>query len=1276
MEPDRKPILNAEQRSAAYCAGNAVVAAGAGSGKTMVLAARYSWLVTERKIRVPEILALTFTKKAAAQMHRRIYLELAEAAREGGGEKAKLASRALEEFAQARIQTLDSYCASIVRQAANRYGIRPDFSIDNERCQQLALDESLPFVIANRGHSAMERLYMRKSPMGIAKSIFALALSKCDCSGASPGDPKKDVRAQFAAICREWKRQSGAVMEKLDALAGAYQGNKKYHPDIGPILRQYEEGLAVFPGEKDLCAFFGQLAEAPHESAVEWAESQPLRGAMIGLCHFLASLNDLPLTKGQRSDNPVKDLLKEFRLLFPGFSALIVFCLQAGLIYSVLMLFADLRRRYAAKKRAAGILTFGDVAGLAGTILLEQPDIRQSEKEAFRAIMIDEFQDNNALQKDLLFFLAEKPGVSGSSVPSAGDLSPGKLFFVGDEKQSIYLFRGADVSVFRKLKDELGGMELHLKTNYRSAPRLIGAFNAIFGGCEFDPLGKSAAPAGCPAVFAPASPGLPSFEAAYAPLEAFKTQGGKLALCILDKPGAENGGARSAGSGSGAAGENLGLLSPLESEARYVAEKIRALLEEKDESGGRKYMPGDIAILFRARSPQPLFEKHLMLLGIPYASEELNGFFYGGPVNDLMSVLRLAAYPTDRLAYAQMLRSPFAGLSLQGLAACLAACGGGAGEGGSACGSACGSAGGGAGGEGIPGPFGEEPVAWLGGEDREKYRSGQRIYRKILEMACSQSISSLVSELWFGEGYRYETEWHPQTAAFREMYDYLFHLAAQADESGAAGSAPSLSGLAAFTDYIQQLEQSSERLSDIGIPLERHSAVHLMTIHKSKGLEFPVVFLCCCDRSGRGNSSDDIFGAESGLTLNPPLPAECEGIKDIRRNYFWERSLAAEREKATAELRRLLYVGMTRAESELYLSGCLDLGKGGDGGQESAGESGADFSGRLKRYISAQAQKAAKSGAGDAIIDDGTFFGLCLPALGARIPEEGPGAGAAFFELEEIPAFAERDILSAETLGSRFSNDQKGLNGFFEAARHYYGSASVLATPHVAGKHFSPTALSMESAAGEMPPGSFAASARYSGANAFDVFAGVDRMLERHAKKRGEDGEKFNQGSFGTIAHICVEAHLDGKKAAIPPKLAGFLTIKEARAFLEAGRELASRFVLSPLGIIAKKSAGRKSEFPFRSLVRAGEGDFFFVNGVIDLVFEDAEAVHVVDFKTDSSENPREHIAQMACYYKAASDLFAVPAKKSCKIWLYYLRTGRAVEVTEQAREHGFSGHG
>ena len=1232
------PALNDEQRCAAYCTDNAVVAAGAGSGKTMVLASRFTWLVTEKKYQIKEILTLTYTKKAAAQMYRRIHFLLKEIAENGTGEKKELASGALEAFTQAHIQTLDSYCAAIVRQAANRYGLRPDFAIDEERCRQLALDEALSFLIAHRLHPAIKLLYPHKGPVLVANNIFASALFELTHID-SPPNPEKDFNAQCTIICSEWEKQSAVISNKLHELEEAYSGNVQYHPDLAPLLSGFTLGRIVIPCVKELRGFFNELVAFTHQSVIEWTESHPLQKTIINLLEFISSLTALNLKKGTQNNNPVKDILKELRVLFGEFSSLGVYCIQAGLIYSVMMLISDLQRSYLNKKRSEGILTFSDLSRLARAILLEQHDIRQSEKEYFKAIMIDEFQDNNELQKDILFMIAEKENVLNNSVTPAEDLCPGKLFFVGDEKQSIYRFRGADVSVFRKLKNELRSNDLSLKINYRSAPLLIGAFNSIFGGSRFDPEGNSPL-AEKPAVFAPEHDEcqdistLPPYEASFSPLMAHKTTSeGKLTLCVLDKNNSED-----------SPDAETALLSPEENEARFVAEQINSLLHEKDSSGKLKYQPRDIAILFRSRTHQHLFEKHLMLLNIPYTSDDLNGFFYGGPVNDLMSVLRLAAYPMDRAAYAQMLRSPFVGISMPALAICIDAFNP-------------------AGGTKANEPFDDNPLSLLSEPDRAKYSQGQQIYQRIVEKTSVENICSLLSELWYGMGYRYETEWNPKTKAFKELYDYLFHLAAKADRENLT--------LAAFTDYIYRLAKSGEGLRDFQIPLERPSAVLLSTIHKSKGLEFPVVFLCCCDKKGMNDSSDDIYETEeSGLTLNPPLPPALEGKKNITRNYFWEHSLASLKGKRTAELRRLLYVGMTRAEKELYLSGCLGISK--ELGLDATAAEDGDFSRQLKQFIDAKVKSAkGKTGIkGDTILEGVTFFGLSLPAFGANIPDT-ESNNASFLTVKKIPLYSEQYLLQAEQSGSRFPNDQKGLDAFLEKAQSYYADREIIETPVIPKTRFAPTSLPLPAISDH----EFTASSDYSGENSADVFEKVDKLLLRYKKQNGEDSEQFDSGSFGTIAHICVEDLLSGREAAIPPKFARFLSPADSDAFLAAGKELALRFIRSPLGNKAKSAGTRNSEFPFRTLIHNSDGKEFFINGAIDLIFEDEEAFYVVDFKTDKEELPALHIAQMACYYRAASDLFAsspqkAQAVKECRIWLYYLRFGSAVEVTDLAREY------
>jgi ATP-dependent helicase/nuclease subunit A len=545
--------------------------------------------------------------------------------------------------------------------------------------------------------------------------------------------------------------------------------------------------------------------------------------------------------------------------------------------------------------------------------------------------------------------------------------------------------------------------------------------------------------------------------------------------------------------------------------------------------------------------------------------------------------------------------------------------------------------------------------------------------------------------LWYGKGYRYETEWNPMTAAYRELYDYLFHLAALADEKN--------QGLAEFTDYIQSLYNADERLSDIEIPLERPSAVRLITIHKSKGLEFPVVFICCCDKKGQNDYSGDLYNTEdSGLTFTPPLPQEYSHNMFVRRSYFWERSMTVRKEKRIAELRRLLYVGMTRAENELFLSGCLGISK--TLGLENRDEDSAaeNFSRILRQFIDVKTKKAEGSNSikGDTILEGNTFFGLCLPAFSAYLPSAAPqprpqGEGSPldnavepFFHIEKIPVYSEQQIRDAEKGGSRFSNDQNGLNAFFELVEPLYKNTVGIETPVVPKIHYAPTSLQYTSVHGGATYNGGAVfngdthwtdkKSAYSGEDAADIFGSVDTLIEHYAKQQGKENDKFNYGSFGTIAHICIEALLSNQEIKIPPHLTDLVSSRDADAILSAGKDLAQRFARSPLGKIARASEELRSEFQFRSLLLAYEKEFF-INGTIDLLFEDAETVYVVDFKTDSQEFPGGHIAQMACYYKAASDLFAVPSDKKCSTWLYYLRTGHAVDVTMKAKGFDFGNY-
>jgi ATP-dependent helicase/nuclease subunit A len=395
-------------------------------------------------------------------------------------------------------------------------------------------------------------------------------------------------------------------------------------------------------------------------------------------------------------------------------------------------------------------------------------------------------------------------------------------------------------------------------------------------------------------------------------------------------------------------------------------------------------------------------------------------------------------------------------------------------------------------------------------------------------------------------------------------------------------------------------------------------------------------------------------------------------------------SRAEEKRKRTAELRRLLYVAMTRAEKELFITGKLALGESAHGKNEASGPNDSlprdtlpqRIKNLVEKKLSAQAKGDEKNGitriTGDAVIDNDTFLGLLLPAVSAQISgwteTETEKGRAPFFKLETIPVYTDNYIKKRERRGAVYPNNPEGLSRFIADIVPYYEKVAILSTPVIPGPYRTPASFranageNTSSVSADSADADIRFDAENSGESAADIFGAVDGILARFdAAERAEDG--FSAAGFGTIAHAYVESLLNGEEPAVPPKLAGRLAPEEAETLLASGKAIAKRFIKSPLGRKAGAAALRKNEYSFRSvrnLHNDGNSETVFINGTIDLLFEDGDTVYVVDFKTDSRENPAEHIPQMSFYYRAASEL----RQKPCRLWLYYLRTGRAVEVT------------
>ena len=1173
--------LDDEQKKAVTLQTNGVVSAGAGSGKTKVLASRYAWLVMEKNLKPEEILTLTFTNKAVSEMYSRIYRYLLEQA-DGENAGSGKAADALKDFHKARISTLDSFSANIARTAAARYGISPDFSSDDTALRDLAREAALRFILDHREAPAIRQLLVDHKIRKLAEEIFTQVVLRY-CPISSPLELDEALSLQKEKLLNAWRENvrlteeiTGNIVEALRVLAAEKKSIKFTKaleeilftnpppplPDITPLLNS---GDAAANSDWD--------AELPSAEIRKQIEE-----------YFDYYFNIIALRTPSNYGEAYSLLVEYFRQLkgkdkdgiYYTLESIANYACNFGLCSGVFELIKKFQDEFNAKKRENGFLSFNDIARLAVDALKDHPDIRKVYKDSIRMIMIDEFQDNNALQRDLIYLLAENPGRAEKGNPEPDALEKDRMFFVGDEKQSIYRFRGADVAVFRSLGKDLfarhGSGSLELAHNYRSRPGLIAAFNYIFEN-----------------VFLP--PGAPDYEAQYNHIlppgktdEAHSGESPLAHFCFLNAeelPDDDTGGIKS---------QDL--------EAAFIAEKIRDMVQKKEKIPKRNGQKtewtecawGDFAVLERSYTHQSKLEKYFREFGIPYNTDRPSGLFNDAPIMDLRAYLRLLVYPEDRIAYAALIRSPFVRLSDLSLAVCMLST--------------------------NAEPFAEENEPLIPETDRALYRRARERYAVLREASRTLSVTELITKLWFEEGYRYETLWTESAQVYESLFDLFLSLASENDARGRS--------LAEFIEYLDDVMNQEEKPDDKDIPGEGEAGVRIMSIHKSKGLEFPVVFIYDCTHSGniRTPSSLVSFHAQYGLILNIPQAEELP----LGGNFFRKILIEEEKAKDIAELRRLLYVAMTRAEHRVFLT--FTLPKQTQKEKDECDFSDVKFTEEVIRSRLVQLDEKAEG-------KHDTFIKLLAGVLA--------GCPASLCSLEVIPVLTMTGIQNRACAGGKKENPRTQREAALAAAP-FYEAAEIL--PEGKAGPASLDASKLRYAPQDGTPGD---------RNEAKGASPLDGLL----KKAGLDAAET-----GTLVHAVLEARLNRKPCFIPPKIRSRADDESALQNLIAHAEtLADAFLDSELGKRWAVSVYRESEFSVVTSVTI-EGRAIAITGQMDLLFEEGGEIVVLDFKTDRIENPEDHYGQLAAYYRAAADIFGKPVS----VWLFYLRSGRAVDVTEEVR--------
>ena len=573
--------MNAEQTAAIMSDVNTVVCAGAGSGKTTVLSLRFLRLLFEGKAKADEILTLTFTRKAALEMSERIKTLVNSC----GG----ISQENRELLSLASISTLDSFNSSIVRLDAPHYGLARDFSVEDS----LARDDKVRRLAAafmadpaNRKEClALSRIF---SPVSLISSFFSLIDENVVMCGTYDADAITSwLRSDIRRIYDKLKDRALSLLSFIER-----EGKEKNRDAASKLI----ECVSCDKAPDESVKFNKAGEKMAGEAVDEWRNEMAER--YEGLRSYLFSDGE--------------DIL------------------QSALSRFASMLIEE--------KRRTSSLSFDDISHLAVDILKNNGNVRNYFKNRYKYIMIDEFQDNNSLQRDLLFLLSEKKELCAlHRIPSADELEREKLFFVGDEKQSIYRFRGADVSVFRKLQDEItlhGGASLKLSKNYRSTPVLISHFNSIFEKVF------SSSDEDYKARFEETLPGRDIDSSS------------SIVLLTADRDSIDTS-ERSAN----------------ETEAEAVAALIYRMLTTDDFLiDGKRPCESDIALLFAKSSYQVAYELALKKRGIKYQAGISKSLMQQAVSSDFYSLLQYALYEDDRIALASLLRSPFARVSDSGIA--------------------------------------------------------------------------------------------------------------------------------------------------------------------------------------------------------------------------------------------------------------------------------------------------------------------------------------------------------------------------------------------------------------------------------------------------------------------------------------------------------------------------------------------------------------------------------------------------------------------------------
>ena len=854
---------------------NILVSAAAGSGKTAVLVERIIQKITQDKVDIDKLLIVTFTNAAAAEMRERIR-DAIEKKLEEEPEDIHL-QRQFTLVHNAQITTIDSFCLYVIRNYFYKIDLEPNFRVADEGELSLLRSDVLGKLLEAHYAAGEEAFLSFVAGYGSAKSDQAIQDMILKMYAYAQSYPWPDEWLVSCGQAYDLKEeadmeQADWMKQFLDSLVTAVSDcgsqmrealNVCEEPD-GPYM--YADALKEDIRRLDAIRESGSYARFGEEINA-YAKAFPKLAAAR---KFEGSVEKKELVQNIR--NAMKKEIKDMRDKFFFKEPEEIFLDMKKTAPAVKMLVAlteEFASCFAAEKKRKNLVDFSDMEHFALKILVDQTTKEPTETAdefaaLFDEIMIDEYQDSNYVQETLLRAVSKER------------FGQNNLFMVGDVKQSIYRFRLARPELFMEKFDTYaagtpGCERIDLQKNFRSRDEVLSGVNDIFYKIMCRDLGNVVYDEN--AALYPGADYPEDMDPAMFAME----------VLVADESGAEE-------------------MERVELEARMIASRIHEMRKEGQtvtdkESGELRPMEyRDIVILLRSVSGMAdTFVKVLLEEGIPAFTTSRTGYFSTVEIQTVLNMLRVIDNPMQDIPLAAVLYSPVGGFSGEDLAKIRAVSG--------------------------EKTFYESILTYDTMPEEEtdqKLRERLRGFLAKLETFRKRvpytPVHELITELLEETGYLSYITALPAGEQKCANVQMLIEQAIHYEDT-------SYKGLFHFVRYIEKLRKYDVDYGEADIINENENAVRIMSIHKSKGLEFPVVFAA---GMGKTFNTQD---TRSRLILHPELGIGLDCMDTVRRTKtptLLKRTLARQTEEENlGEELRVLYVALTRAKEKLILCGCL-----------------------------------------------------------------------------------------------------------------------------------------------------------------------------------------------------------------------------------------------------------------------------------------------------------------------------------------------------------------